>query len=189
MDNTEHHLLDLLKHGNIHAYEQVFSLYYSTLCAYARLYVKSDDVCENIVQELFAWLWERHSEISVTTSLSGYLFTATRNRCLKHLSHEMVEQRMLDVMYQRLRGQFETPDFYVLKELESHIREAISALPETWRQAFEMSRFERKTYNEISKSLGVSPKTVDYRIRQAVKSLRAALKDYLPLVGAFLMLD
>ena len=38
------------------------------------------------------------------------------------------------------------------------------------------------SYKEIAEILGVSPKTVDYRIQQALKQLRVDLKDYLPLL-------
>ena len=35
------------------------------------------------------------------------------------------------------------------------------------------------TYQEIGDALGISPKTVAYRIQQALKLLRTGLKDYL----------
>lgn len=184
-NSTDTLLLDLLKHGNLPAYEKVFTRYYSTLCAYARLFIKSSDVCENIVQELMLWIWENHSELHITDSLSRYLFTATRNRCLKHISHEMVERRVLDELHKKLHGQFESPDFYIVQELEGRIRAAIAQLPDSYRQAFEMNRYEKRTYEEIAAMLGVSPKTVDYRIQQALKLLRTSLKDYLPLLAAF----
>ena len=38
------------------------------------------------------------------------------------------------------------------------------------------------SYKEIAEILGISPKTVDYRIQQALKQLRVDLKDYLPLL-------
>lgn len=187
-NSTDTFLLDLLKNGNMSAYEKVFSRYYSTLCAYARLFIKSSDACENIVQELMLWIWENHSELHITDSLSRYLFTATRNRCLKHISHEMVERRVLDEMHKKLHGQFESPDFYIVKELEERIRTAVAQLPDSYRQAFELNRYEKKTYDEIAEMLGVSPKTIDYRIQQALKLLRASLKDYLPLFAALLTL-
>lgn len=187
-NSTDTFLLDLLKSGNMSAYEKVFSRYYSTLCAYARLFIKSSDACENIVQELMLWIWENHSELHITDSLSRYLFTATRNRCLKHISHEMVERRVLDEMHKKLHGQFESPDFYIVKELEERIRTAVAQLPDSYRQAFELNRYEKKTYDEIAEMLGVSPKTIDYRIQQALKLLRASLKDYLPLFAALLTL-
>ena len=46
-----------------------------------------------------------------------------------------------------------------------------------------MNRFENRTYKEIAEELGISAKTVDYRIQQSLKILRVKLKDYLPLVA------
>jgi len=187
-NSTDTLLLELLKRGNMSAFEKVFTRYYSTLCAYSRLFIRSGDVCENIVQELMLWIWENHSELHINDSLSRYLFTATRNRCLKHISHEMVERRVLDEMHKKLHGQFESPDFYIVRELEERIRDAVARLPDSYRQAFELNRYERKTYDEIASMLGVSSKTVDYRIQQALRLLRISLKDYLPAIAIFIAL-
>ncbi len=187
-NSTDTLLLELLKRGNMSAFEKVFTRYYSTLCAYARLFIRSGDVCENIVQELMLWIWENHSELHINDSLSRYLFTATRNRCLKHISHEMVERRVLDEMHKKLHGQFESPDFYIVRELEERIQNAVARLPDSYRQAFELNRYERKTYDEIASMLGVSSKTVDYRIQQALRLLRISLKDYLPAIAIFIAL-
>ena len=45
-----------------------------------------------------------------------------------------------------------------------------------------MSRFGEKTNVQIAEKLGISVKTVEYRISQALKILRLKLKDYLPLL-------
>ena len=58
---------------------------------------------------------------------------------------------------------------------------AIRELPDEYRKAFEMNRFEEMTYNEIAERTGVSPKTIAYRISQALKILRTELKD--PFIG------
>ena len=62
---------------------------------------------------------------------------------------------------------------------------AIWSEPESYRVAFEMHRFQNKTYQEIAEELNISSKTVDYRIQQALKQLRKELKDYLPLLLFF----
>ena len=59
---------------------------------------------------------------------------------------------------------------------------AINELPPTYREAFIMHRFQNLSYKEAAELLNVSPKTVDYRIQQALKILRVKLKDYLPLI-------
>lgn len=176
-------LLEMLRQGSMSAYEQVFLRYYTTLCTYAGLFTKDRETSENIVQELMAWLWENRRQVRITESLPKYLFTATRNRCLKHISHEMVERRTLDEIGKRLHDEFESPDFYLVKELEAKIQIALKELPDTYREAFEMNRFQHKTYNEIASQLHVSQKTIDYRIQQSLKSLRIKLKDYLPLIA------
>lgn len=133
------------------------------------------------------WLWENRETLHITDSLSKYLFSAARNRCLNHLNHEMIERRVLGRIQEKLHDQFESPDFYVVEELQEKIRLAVEGLPKTYREAFELNRFHRKTYEEIAAELNVSVKTVDYRIRQSLKILRVRLKDFLPLVAAWLI--
>ena len=69
-----------------------------------------------------------------------------------------------------------------MKELMKLTEEAIERLPPQYREFFVLHRFEGKSYKEIADFLCVSPKTVDYRIQQALKLLRIRLKDYLPLL-------
>lgn len=71
--------------------------------------------------------------------------------------------------------------FYI-GELMALASKAIRELPDEYRKAFEMNRFEEMTYNEIAERTGVSPKTIAYRISQALKILRTELKDYIPLL-------
>ena len=85
-----------------------------------------------------------------------------------------------------MREKFDSPDFYVVEDLAEHLEAALAELPPTYRQAFEMNRFQGKSYKEIADTLGLSPKTVDYRIQQALKRLRVALRDFLPILGSLL---
>lgn len=181
-------LLERLERSDMQAYEEIFTRYYSTLCAYTRLYVRGGgEIGENIIQDLMLWLWENRTTLHITESLSRYLFRATRNRCLKYLNHEMIERRVLGQLSEKLHDQFETPDFYVIEELQERIRKAVEQLPPSYREAFELNRFQHKTYEEIAILLNVSPKTVDYRIQQSLKILRITLKEYLPLISVLLL--
>lgn len=182
-------LLERLEQSDMQAYEEIFTRYYTTLCAYTRLYVREEEIGENIVQDLMLWLWENRTTLHITESLSRYLFRATRNRCLKYLNHEMIERRVLGQLSEKLHDQFETPDFYVIEELQERIRKAVEQLPPSYREAFELNRFQHMTYEEIATRLNISPKTVDYRIQQSLKILRITLKEYLPLVSILLLTD
>ena len=73
-------------------------------------------------------------------------------------------------------------NFYLIEELTINIQEAVETLPESYKEAFVMHRFKNMSYKEIAEILGVSPKTIDYRIQQALTQLRIELKDYLPFL-------
>ena len=79
-------------------------------------------------------------------------------------------------------------DVCQLEELSRKLKVALEELPASYREAFIMSRFKNMSYKEIAEQLNVSPKTVDYRIQQALKILRVKLKDYMPLLLLLLKL-
>ncbi|MBD3587967.1 RNA polymerase sigma-70 factor [Bacteroides sp. GM023] len=183
---TDEGLFFQVQQGREDAFEALFLKYYPSLCAYARMFVEPDDGQE-IVSDVMVWLWENKEMQAFELSLKSYLFRAVKNRCLTLIRHNQVKQRVEEVIFNNLQSQYEDPDFYVVDELTKKIEEALASLPDKVRETFEMNRFQDLTYNEIADRLGISPKTVDARIQQALKLLRISLKDYLPLVIPFLM--
>ena len=180
---TDEVLFEKIQAGDVKAFDVLFMRYYPLLCAYAKQFVDFDDGQE-IVQDVMVWFWENSSMQVIESSPKNYLFRAVKNRCLTLINRNELKQRVVSSMYENLQSQYEDPDFYIVEELTRNIENALSRLPETYREAFEMNRFQSMTYNEIAEKLNVSSKTVDYRIQQALKLLRVELKDYLPLLMA-----
>ena len=118
------------------------------------------------------------------TSLKNYLFKSVRNRCLTLTNRNEIKQRIQKKLQVHLEQLYAEPDVYIVEELAGKIETAIMRLPESYREAFELNRFQNMTYNEIAFKLGVSPKTIDYKIQQALKILRHELKEYLPLLAS-----
>ena len=116
-----------------------------------------------------------------TLNWTPYLFTSIHNRALNILNKKENKNFAENYFYQEMQTLTTEIDFYQLKELNKHIQQAITSLPPSYKEAFIMHRFKNMSYKEIAEQLNVSPKTIDYRIQQALKILRAELKDYLPL--------
>ncbi|HBN43409.1 RNA polymerase sigma-70 factor [uncultured Parabacteroides sp.] len=182
---TDESLFQFLSEGNEKAFDILFLKYYPSLCAYARQFVEYDDGQE-IVQDVMVWLWENREMHTFEIAPKSYLFKAVKNRCLTLISRNEIKQRIIHTLYDNLQLQYEDPDFYIVEELSRKIEEALLNLPVSYREAFEMNRFQNMTYNEIASRLDVSSKTVDYRIQQALKLLRVELKDYLPILLAII---
>ena len=177
----ERFLLSAMQHGDLKAYGVLFRRYYPILCAYATKFVELKDA-EEIVQDVMLWLWENRETQTFETSLSQYLFKTVYHRAINQIVRHQSQLRADTLFYENMQEMLQDTDFYQLEELQRRIREAVDALPPAYREAFVMHRFDNKSYKEIAEVLQVSPKTVDYRIQQALKQLRITLKDYLPLI-------
>ena len=174
-------LIEQIQLGSKDAFKQMFIKFYSPLCEYASQYV-SDEDAEELIQELMLFIWENLNSLFVEISLKSYLFMAVKHRCLNAIRKNQYHERIHNQIYEKIKDQFEDPDYYFVNELTENIQKAIENLPETYRETFAMSRFGEKTNVQIAEKLGISVKTVEYRISQALKILRFKLKDYLPLL-------
>ncbi|CDA82731.1 putative uncharacterized protein [Bacteroides sp. CAG:754] len=174
-------LLSAVQRGDQKAFDTLFRRYYPMLCAYGHRFVDLEDA-EEIVEDSLLWIWENRETLVIESSLNSYLFKMVYRRALNKLAHIDATQRADTRFYEEMQEMLQDTDYYQVEELTRRIEEAVAALPESYREAFVMHRFRNMSYKEIAETLGVSPKTIDYRIQQALKQLRTDLKDYLPLL-------
>ena len=174
-------LLSAVQHGDLKAFDILFRRYYPILCAYGHRFVDLEDA-EEIVEDSLLWIWENRETLVIESSLNSYLFKMVYRRALNKLAHIDATQRADTRFYEEMQEMLQDTDYYQIEELAKRIEDAVAALPESYREAFVMHRFRDMSYKEIAETLGVSPKTIDYRIQQALKQLRVDLKDYLPLL-------
>lgn len=174
-------LLSAVQRGDQKAFDTLFRRYYPMLCAYGHRFVELEDA-EEIVEDSLLWIWENRETLVIESSLNSYLFKMVYRRALNKLAHIDATQRADTRFYEEMQEMLQDTDYYQIEERAKRIEDAVAALPESYRVAFVMHRFRDMSYKEIAETLGVSPKTIDYRIQQALKQLRVDLKDYLPLL-------
>ncbi len=171
--------MDLIKAGNLRAFEGFFRTYYQPLCYYALKYVSSADTAEEIVQDLFYTIWEKRGELSVTTSLKSYMYTATHNRCMKYLDHRKIEQKFEKYYREQVTEHAEpASDLAGINEIQRIINKTLDSLPDKCSRIFRLNRFEGLRYSDIADKLSISIKTVEANMGKALKLLRENLKEY-----------
>lgn len=174
-------LMAAIRNDNMDAYNKLFKKYYPSLCTYCYRFVPINEV-EDIVQDVMIWVWENRKEEIIKTSLDQYLFRMVYNRSINKINQNEVKIRVENFFHEHIIGYEYNTDEVHLNELMKITNEAIENLPSQYKEAFIMHRFKEMSYKEIAENLQVSPKTVDYRIQQALKILRLSLRDYLPLL-------
>ena len=172
-------------------FDSIYVNNFSRLFLFAKEYVLFDEEAENIVQDIFLMLWEKKDILRVDVSLTAYLFTLVKNKCIDFLRHRMVEQIYSENIQQEYNEELNVKlfalesfdhNFSSEEQIEILLRNAIDKLPERCRLIFIKSRIEGQKYKEIAEELNLSVNTVEGQISIALKKLREELKDYLPLL-------
>ena len=160
-------------------FERLFRDFFPPLMAFARKILGDEDDAREVVHQVFINLWEKRSEIDLSTSLKSYLFTSVHNRSLNAIRDrkKFSSEEVPDVA-----GDWDVSAQIEGMELEGKIREAIDTLPEKCREIFELNRFEGLKYAEIAGKLNISIKTVENQMSKALKILREQLGKYLTLL-------
>jgi len=113
------------------------------LCSYAYRFVNDTDTAEEIVQELFYKLWEKRTELQITSSLKSYLFSAVHNRCLKFIEHRNVEAKYRTYYLQHgSEIDNEPQNSSNVRELQGIIENTLDSLPERCSRIFRLNRFD-----------------------------------------------
>ena len=152
-----------LQQGNHKAFEFLFRKYYVLLCYEARSYILEKHIVEELVGDVFRWLWENRDTLEITTSIRAYLIKATHNACLSYLRKNQLQYIELEEVKDKntLFSLDESPLDYVLsRELIERVDKAVKELPPQYKKVFELSRYKNLTYAEISAEMGVSVNAV-----------------------------
>lgn len=166
-------------------FRSVFDSYYPGLLRFVKEYVKDNQDAEDIMQNVFLILWEKRNFLKSDTNLNAYLFTLAKSQCLNYLKHLKVVDKYVNVQQSEYQenylnyyaiDKFE-PEQIDIESLELMVEKAINDLPEQCRKVFELSRYEGLKYKEIAQRMGISVKTVESHMANALKTLRLVLKD------------
>jgi RNA polymerase sigma-70 factor (ECF subfamily) len=169
---SEKLLLNRIKEGDQQALETLYEKYYTRLCDFAFQYVRSFDLTEEVVSDVFFKVWQKRDTLTLTGNFKAYLYTAVRHQALDLLKKEQRPLDSLDALPRETASSEYQPDEELLfKEFKNHIEGLINTLPPRRKLIFKMSRLEGFTYREIADILSISIHTVQNQMVEAVKQL------------------
>lgn len=159
------------------AFRKLYDLLYLRIYRFCGYFVKSTELKEEIVSDVFLTIWQNRETILRIDNIEAYMYTAVRNRALYYLKQQkaaVVDTNVfvpIDVIFE------DTPETQIeSSELRSAIEKAVNELPERCRLIFLMAKEEGLKYREIAEILSISEKTVNAQIVTALKRLSESLR-------------
>ena len=175
---SDEELAAAIASGNTKAFEMLFRAHYPGMCVFAARMVSTRDVAEDLVQEVFLYVWRQRDVWRVDSSVKQYLYAALRHGALRYLRHERVVQKRQPETI----ALFDRAPRLADADLESDetislVQAAVERLPERCRLVYTLHREQGLTYAEVAAVMGISTKTVDVQMGRALKTLRRLLAD------------
>lgn len=168
------------KEGGQKEFRQLFDRFYAPLCRYAFLMLKDRMEAEEVVLDMFIYLWKNREWVDIDISVERYLFRSVRNRSLnflrtRHEKGELIDESMEISVPPGL-------SCVEMDDISGLVQSAVEALPPKCRKIFSLSRESGLSNAEIASEMGISVKTVEAHITRALKELRVQFKKLYSLI-------
>jgi RNA polymerase sigma-70 factor (ECF subfamily) len=164
------------------AYKELYLLMFDSLFHFSYSFVKSKQVAEELVSDVFIKLWQIRSQLNTIDNLKLYLFGITKNFSLSYLARAsknlsiQLDDIDLDEMDIESVIEFKNPeDLYISKETIQNVMRAILELPPQCQIIFSLVKVEGFKYKEVAKLLNISVFTVRNQVAIATKKIEDAM--------------
>lgn len=171
---NDEQLLQLLQSGDEKGFEVIYERYWKRMLAMAFLRLQRIDEAEDVVQDVFASLWQRRGSISIQ-SLENWLSTAVKYKIINKINRQLHKE----ISAEHLEEKEYTDSSVEQRFLERTVATEINRLPEKCRTVFQYSRDHGFSNSEIAQKLNISEKTVEKHITSARRQLSLQLRQLL----------
>lgn len=160
---------------NEKSFELIYKTHWKSLYNFALLKTNNPEISQEIVQNVFVKIWEKRDSLRIL-NLKNYLFMVVKNSIIDYYK----ERLFLEIETASNIPTSEYPIF--LDDLEKKFQEEIDKLPPKTKEIFILSRIEGKPISEVSVTLNIPKRTVEYHLAQAISSLKLVFKEFLYLL-------
>lgn len=188
---TDQALLLELAAGNEHAFRQLFNDYHGRLYAYIFRLIKSKQVAEELVMDVFMKIWMGRDLAGNIQNFDAFLFRIAHNKSIDFLRSAANDQRLRDIVWEGIElSTAEGADSNLLQqEFQAKLQEAILLLPPQKKKIYQLSREQGLTHQQIANQVKLSKATVNNHIVEAQSFIRNYLSAGVDLTILILMLQ
>ncbi len=163
------------------AYKELYELFFDPLHRFSLSFVKSREVAEEIISDVFLKVWQIRGRLNEIDNLRVYLYTIAKNFSINYIQRSYKNPPMsIEEMDIEPVVDFSNPEeLFISAEMLRTIRETIQALPPQCRLIFQLVREDGLKYKEAAEILNISALTVRNQLTIAIRKIGSALPAHL----------
>ncbi len=143
----------------------------------AKRYLISEDVSEDITQDIIIKLWINRKKLNEYRNIEAFAMTMTKNACLDKLKAKNSQNLKI------VHTNYKDPDQSVERQIEvkdslSIVERLMNNLPEKQRIIMQLRDVEQYSFEEIGKILEIQPVAIRVSLSRARKTIREKLVKY-----------
>ena len=174
-------LVKKLEQDDEKAFRQIYDKYHEPIYGIAFKYLKSKELAEDAVHDVFVKLWNYRDELD-KRSLKGFLFTTTKNHVLN-----MIRDRKRDIEknqnYSHLKSAStnRTISQLTFKSYKKIFKAGLEKLPEGKKEIFNLKMNTGISNKDIAQKLDISVNTVKSQYYKASQFIKSYLDEHTDL--------
>lgn len=172
--NSEYELLQQIAQGDEQAFKGLFNTYRRRLFCYISGIVKSDQVAEELVMDVFMKIWSGRELITQIEHFDSFLFRIAHNKTIDFLRSVSKDKKLYELLWDEIQipDTVQADSMLLFQEYEVKVREAIGLLSPHQRKVYQMCRQEEYTHDQIAALLFISKSTVNNHIVNSQRFIR-----------------
>jgi len=168
-------LLQEIAEGNTTAFRVIYDHYSSPVCSFIKKYLRSQELSDDICQNVFIKIWEQREQLSEVTEFGAWAFTIAKRQCIDLLKKATREETAMSMILSAYEGEVnQSENTLHTREYLQFIEDVLSRMPPRTVEVFRLCRQQSKTYDEAAEELGITRDAIKKHMVRSMRILKEA---------------
>ena len=185
--NHDTPLLQRVAAGDPVAFRLLFDGHRNRIYAIGLKLLKSEELAEDAVQEVFLKLWTNKEALPHINNFPAYLNTVTRHHLLNQLKRLAHVEKFVSQQKREATANNAASEALEWSELQAALSRAMNRLTPQQKKVYHLGKAEGLSYEEIAGQMQISRETVKSHMADALRSVKTYLRQCYPSLGRRLL--